>query len=151
MMNETKFNFSYFFETLVGRLLYIAMNLPTIYTTLITMFVILLLGIENDIIGYLALAVGLILKLVFTISSKHKVLQKEWITIGIDLIGGVLIVLLSGFVIEIIVIALTILYLMYYSYIVTISYTRLGHTAEDLLNDLKHRHEHQNKNTKKRK
>lgn len=150
-MKETSFNFSYFFETLVGRILYIAMNLPTTYTTLITMFIVLLFQIEQDIIGYLAIGVGLILKLVFTISSKHKVLNQEWITIGIDLVGGILIVLLSGFVIEIIVISLTILYLMYYSYIMTISYTRLGHTAEDLLSDLRHRHDRQNKKTKKRK
>jgi len=150
-MKETSFNFSYFFETLVGRLLYVAMNLPTIYTTLMTMFVLVIFGIEAMIIGYAALGVGLVLKFIFTISSKHKLLRNEWFTIGVDLVGGSLIVFIGGFVVEIIILSLTLLYLMYYSYVVTISFTKLGHTAEDILDDLRHRHNGQNKKTKKRK
>jgi hypothetical protein len=71
--------------------------------------------------------------------------------IAFDLAAGLLVVALTGFVFEFIVLGLTLLYLIYYSYVTTIAYTRLGHTAEDILHDLRHRHDTQNKQAGKRK
>jgi hypothetical protein len=150
-MNETKFNFTYFFETLVNRILHVAVSLPALYTTLLTVFLLVLFGIEEAWIGFAALGVGFTLKIVFTLSSKRRKLTSEWFVIAFDLAGGLLVVVLSGFVFEFIVLGLTVLYLVYYSYVTTISYTRLGHTAEDILHDLRHRHEKQNKQAGKRK
>ena len=150
-MNETSFNFTYFFETLIGRILYVAMNLPSIYTTLLTVFILLLLQLENTLIGFAALGVGVVLKLVFTLSMKNKNLKTEVFTIGVDVAGGLLVVLFAGYVFEFVVIGLTVLYLIYYSYVMTISYTRLGHTTAEILHDLQHRHERQNKKAKKQK
>lgn len=150
-MNETKFDFTYFFETLVQRVLYIAMNIPVVYTTMWTVFILLLFNLQDQtIILYAALALGIILKLIFTITSKTKQLKTEVITLIVDTGLGLLVVLFAGFTVEIIVLALSVVYLLYYSYIMTISYTKLGHNTEDMLHDLRHRHERQNKKTNKR-
>lgn len=150
-MNETKFNVTYFFETIVQQLLSLAMNLPATYTSLITVFILLVVGVENMLILYAALVVGVVLKLVFTLSSKTKKLQTEVFVIGIDLAIALLLVFLSSFIVEIVVISLSVLYLLYYSYVMTISYTRLGHNTEEILHDLRHRHEKENKKINKNK
>jgi hypothetical protein len=151
MMKETSFNFTYFFETLVNRILVVAATLPALYTTFLTVVLLWFLGIEEAWIGFAALGVGFVLKLVFTLSSKRKTFTSEWFVIAFDLAAGLLVVALTGFVFEFIVLGLTLLYLIYYSYVTTIAYTRLGHTAEDILHDLRHRHDTQNKQAGKRK
>ncbi|QMS85083.1 hypothetical protein [Candidatus Xianfuyuplasma coldseepsis] len=148
-MNETKFNSTYFFETIVQQLLTLAMNFPAMYTTLWTAIILWIVNVDNLLIVYAALVVGVILKLVFTMTSKSKALKSEWFVIGVDLGIALLIVFINGFIIEIIVLVLSALYLLYYSYVMTISYTRLGHNTEEILHDLRHRHEKQNKQANK--
>jgi hypothetical protein len=82
------------------------------------------------------------------ITSKTKQLKTELITLVVDLGLGLLVILFTGFTYEIIVLSLSLLYLLYYSYVMTISYTRLGHNTEEMLRDLSHRHENQNKKEK---
>jgi len=148
-MNETKFDFTYFFETLVQRVLFIAMNIPVVYTTVLTVYILLIFNLQdNMIILYAALGLGVVLKLMFTITSKTKQLKTELITLVVDLGLGLLVILFTGFTYEIIVLSLSLLYLLYYSYVMTISYTRLGHNTEEMLRDLSHRHENQNKKEK---
>ena len=148
-MNETKFDFTYFFETLVQRVLFIAMNIPVVYTTVLTVYILLIFNLQdNMIILYAALGLGVVLKLMFTITSKTKKLKTELITLVVDLGLGLLVILFTGFTYEIIVLSLSLLYLLYYSYVMTISYTRLGHNTEEMLRDLSHRHENQNKKEK---
>jgi len=148
-MNETKFDFTYFFETLVQRVLFIAMNIPVVYTTVLTVYILLIFNLQDTmIILYAALGLGVVLKLMFTITSKTKQLKTELITLVVDLGLGLLVILFTGFTYEIIVLSLSLLYLLYYSYVMTISYTRLGHNTEEMLRDLSHRHENQNKKEK---
>ena len=68
--------------------------------------------------------------------SKTKQLKTELITLVVDLGLGLLVILFTGFSYEIIVLSLSLLYLLYYSYVMTISYTRLGHNTEEMLRDL---------------
>lgn len=141
-MDEMKFDYKYFLETLMQRILYIAMNLPATYTSLLMVFIVWIIQpVNGEIILYAAVVLGFLLKIIFTLTSKHKQLVNEVFVIGIDLALGLLIVLLSGVVTEYIVLVLTILYLLWYSYITTISYTRLGHNTEELLKDLRIRHD----------
>lgn len=149
-MNEAKFDFTYFFETLVQQILKLAMNLPALYTSLFTVLILVVIGQSDQmVILYAALGLGFVLKLVFTITSKTKELKKEGITIVADIGAALGIVLVTGFVIEWVVVGLSVLYLLYYSYVMTISYTRLGHNTEELLKDLRHRHDKASNTTKK--
>jgi hypothetical protein len=150
-MNKSSFNFTYFFDTLVERILFVASKFPTIYTTLITVIILLLFGITDNNILFGALIVGAILKIVFTISSKQKTLRNEIITISFDILVGLSLIVLSGNVMMYIVVIISILYLFYYATIMTVSYSRLGSTSEQLLSELKKRNEKQFKNKGKRK
>lgn len=141
-MDEMTFDYKYFLETLMQRILTIAMNLPATYTSLLSVFIVWLIQpTDGDIILYIAVVLGFVLKIVFTVTSKRKQFTSEVFVIGIDLAFGLLIVLMTGVVVEYIVFIGTILYLLWYSYITTISYTKLGHNTEELLKDLIHRHE----------
>jgi hypothetical protein len=141
-MEEIKFDYKYFLETLMQRILYIAMNLPATYTSLLAVFIVWLIQpADGDIILYAAVVLGFILKIAFTMGSKHKQIVSEVFVIGIDLAFGLLIVLINGVIVEYTILIGTILYLLWYSYINTISYTRLGHNTEEILKDLKIRHE----------
>ena len=149
-MNEAKFDFTYFFETLVQQVLKVAMNLPALYTSLFTVFILALIGqSDNRIILYAAVVLGFVLKLIFTITSNTKELKREGVMIVADIGAALGIVLVAGFVIEWILVGLTVVYLLYYSYIMTISYTRLGHNTEELLHDLRHRHDKASSTPKK--
>lgn len=149
-MNETKFDFTYFFETLVQRILMIAMNIPVVYTAMLSVFILSIFGLQDTmIILYAALGLGVVLKLVFTITSKTKKVQTEIITLVVDIGLGLVVVLLAGYTAEFIILGFSVLYLLYYSYVMTVSYTRLGHNTEEMLHDLRHRHEKQAKKSKK--
>lgn len=149
-MNEAKFDFTYFFETLVQRVLMIAMNIPVVHTTMLSVFILSIFGLQDTmIILYAALALGVVLKLVFTITSKTKKVQTEIITLVVDIGLGLLVVLFAGYTFEFIILGLSVLYLLYYSYVMTVSYTRLGHNTEEILHDLRHRHEKQTRKSKK--
>jgi len=151
-MNETKFDFTYFFETLVQQIMSLASNFPATYLSLLTVVVLYFFNVDNMIILYAALVVGVVLKFTLIFTSKSKTIQSQGFVIGVDLVAALLIVFLDGFIVEIVVLSLSVLYLIYYSYVMTISYTRLGHNTEELLHELRHRHEKQTKKsgTKKR-
>jgi len=127
------------------------MNIPVVYTAMLTVFILFVFGLEDNVIILVSsIIVGVALKLLFTITSKTKKVVSEIFTMIVDILLGIGVVYFAGLTVEIVVLSLSVLYLLYYSYAMTISYTRLGHTTEEMLRDLTHRHEHQNKQNKKR-
>jgi|LGOV01.1.fsa_nt_gb hypothetical protein len=153
MKNNNNFNWKYYITTLIPSIKSVFVKLPAIYTTIIVVYIITIFNISsNEYLLYGSLGLGIFLKMMFKLSSKTKMSKSLMITMLSDVLVGLGVIIFTGFAIEISVLILTLVYVLYYSFIMTVSYSRLSLTTDSMLKDLQNRHDKtRKKNIKKKK
>jgi hypothetical protein len=132
---------NYLLQNLKKRILTLFFDIPVTYFGLVISLSILIFSIATpDYLFIILLSVGFVLHVIFLFSLKKKLTTRFIIKVVLDLGIGLGICLISGFWFEIVIVVLTILYLLYYATMVTVSYQQLSFTNQDTIDELNKRH-----------
>ncbi len=138
---NNNFNWKYYVTSLFPSIKSAFVKLPTIYITIIVVYIITIFNISStEYLLYGSLGLGISLKIMINLLLKTKISKPLMINVFIDILGGLGVILFTGFGIEISILILTLVYILYYSFIMTVSYSRLSFTTDSMLKDLQKRH-----------
>jgi hypothetical protein len=134
-------NTAYMMQNLRKRFLTLFFDVPVTYLGLVLSLTVILFSIETPSYGYIILlGTGFILHLIFFFSLKKTITIRFIFKVLLDLAIGLGIVFIAGIWFEIVIVVFTVLYLLYYALMVTVSYQQLSFTSADTLKELNKRH-----------
>ncbi len=149
-MKNSDFPLNYFFDTFFEQTILLISNMPATYITLLISLFVKVFNISTNVPIYIALGLGILLKLILTFSMRNKTFKEETTTIVVDMIAGILIALVFNIGLQWTILFLTLLFLLYQAFALAKAYQRLSFSKNMLSEDLKQRHQKQMRKTGKR-